>query len=91
MRSYFKGFRSSDFKTLIVDVPEGTELEDFEIVAIEHTARLNIPIIHNFFTNVPNWFGYDESLTIPIVGPLSGTDLANFIYNIQPYDEHPLN
>ena len=91
MRSYFKVWRSSDFKTVVVDVPPGVELEDFEKLALMHVDRDNIPFLHQYITGIPFWIGYNEDLTIPLVGPMSGVTLINTLWNFQPYEDHPLN
>jgi hypothetical protein len=89
MRSYYKAFRSPDFKTLNLSFSPGDSIEGWETVLINHMARLNAPFFYSFLSSPVYWGRLAEDFTV--IDFVSGLDMANTIFDIRPYDEHPKN
>jgi hypothetical protein len=99
MRSYFKCWRTPDFKVLRVDpLPPGIDVNSLELLyCLLADAHEWVPPLYNRIAAGNQWYATDgdSSTTSVVFGTLtdgdSGLTLANKLYDLRPYDGHPKN
>lgn len=100
MRSYFKAYRTWDFRTIMTEIPAGmtetnpgvnasdaTQLTKVAILLAD--AHAWVPPLYNRIAKVDQWIGYDVDGN-PVDFD-SGLDLANRLFETLFYADHPRN